>query len=121
MIGLYPNLLPPEFKKKLEYPEPLPNLEGSDLEKGLLALTDYLNDVSWFYKTPFLAPSFFYVSILGKTEEDTALIVCSSHFAKIFFIKDIMNDLEHGSFNVKRKSRPPFQIIYQNHIYKTLI
>lgn len=44
VIGLYPNLLPPEFKKKLEYPEPLPNLEGGDLEKGLLALTDYLND-----------------------------------------------------------------------------
>ncbi|XP_060583141.1 vam6/Vps39-like protein [Ruditapes philippinarum] len=44
VIGLYPNLLPAEFKKKLEYPEPLPVLEGSDLEKGLLALTDYLND-----------------------------------------------------------------------------
>ncbi|XP_053393314.1 vam6/Vps39-like protein [Mercenaria mercenaria] len=44
VIGLYPNLLPAEFKKKLEYPEALPNLEGSDLEKGLLALTDYLND-----------------------------------------------------------------------------
>ncbi|KAH3859338.1 hypothetical protein DPMN_102057, partial [Dreissena polymorpha] len=44
VIGLYPNLLPPEFRKKLEYPEPLPKLEGGDLEKGLLALTDYLND-----------------------------------------------------------------------------
>ena len=46
MIGLYPNLLPVEFRKRLDYPEKLPELEGGDLEKGLLALTDYLNDVS---------------------------------------------------------------------------
>lgn len=44
VIGLFPNLLPAEFRKQLEYPESLPNLEGGDLEKGLLALTDYLND-----------------------------------------------------------------------------
>ena len=46
MIGLYPNLLPQDFRKQLEYPEKLPDLEGSDLEKGLMALIDYLKDVS---------------------------------------------------------------------------
>jgi len=39
-------LLPNEFRKHLDYPETLPSLEGGDLEKGLLALTDYLNDVN---------------------------------------------------------------------------
>lgn len=44
VIGLYPNLLPQEFRKQLDYPEKLPDLEGSDLEKGLMALIDYLKD-----------------------------------------------------------------------------
>ncbi|WAR19470.1 VPS39-like protein [Mya arenaria] len=44
VIGLFPNLLPPDFRKSLDYPEKLPDLQGGDLEKGLLALTDYLND-----------------------------------------------------------------------------
>lgn len=44
VIGLYPNLLPQDFRKQLEYPEKLPDLEGSDLEKGLMALIDYLKD-----------------------------------------------------------------------------
>ena len=46
VIGLYPNLLPQDYRKQLEYPEKLPDLEGSDLEKGLMALIDYLKDVS---------------------------------------------------------------------------
>ena len=46
MIGLYPNLLPQDFRRQLDYPEKLPDLEGSDLEKGLMALIDYLKDVS---------------------------------------------------------------------------
>lgn len=44
VIGLFPNLLPEEYRKQLEYPEKLPSLDGVDLEKGLLALIDYLND-----------------------------------------------------------------------------
>ena len=46
VIGLYPNLLPQDFRRQLDYPEKLPDLEGSDLEKGLMALIDYLKDVS---------------------------------------------------------------------------
>ncbi|ESP01601.1 hypothetical protein LOTGIDRAFT_200189, partial [Lottia gigantea] len=42
VIGLYPNLLPQEYRNQLEYPAKLPDLEGSDLEKGLLALIDFL-------------------------------------------------------------------------------
>ncbi|KAK3093225.1 hypothetical protein FSP39_012933 [Pinctada imbricata] len=42
VIGLYPNLLPQEYRNKLEYPEKPPDLEGGDLEKALLALQDYL-------------------------------------------------------------------------------
>ncbi|XP_060077097.1 vam6/Vps39-like protein [Ylistrum balloti] len=42
VIGLYPNLLPSEYRSQLEYPNRPPELEGGDLEKGLLALQDYL-------------------------------------------------------------------------------
>ena len=42
VIGLYPNLLPQEFRKQLDYPSRLPDLEGGELEKGLSALQDYL-------------------------------------------------------------------------------
>ena len=46
VIGLYPNLLPQEFRKQLEYPSKVPNLEGGELEKALSALQDYLTNVS---------------------------------------------------------------------------
>ncbi|XP_064600177.1 vam6/Vps39-like protein [Liolophura sinensis] len=42
VIGLYPNLLPQDYRNQLEYPDKLPDLEGGELEKGLLALIDYL-------------------------------------------------------------------------------
>ncbi|XP_021362075.1 vam6/Vps39-like protein isoform X2 [Mizuhopecten yessoensis] len=42
VIGLYPNLLPNEYRSQLEYPKRPPELEGGDLEKGLLSLQDYL-------------------------------------------------------------------------------
>ncbi|XP_076463553.1 vam6/Vps39-like protein [Babylonia areolata] len=42
VIGLYPNLLPQDYRKRLEYPEPVPDLEGQDMERGLLALIEYL-------------------------------------------------------------------------------
>ena len=46
VIGLYPNLLPQDFRNQLEYPDKLPELEGVELEKGLLALINYLTQVS---------------------------------------------------------------------------
>ena len=42
VIGLYPNLLPQDFRSKLEYPERVPDLEGHEIESGLLALIEYL-------------------------------------------------------------------------------
>lgn len=45
VIGLYPNLLPQEYRNQLSYPEKPPDLEGGELEKALLALQDYLTQV----------------------------------------------------------------------------
>ncbi|XP_023931071.1 vam6/Vps39-like protein [Lingula anatina] len=42
VIGLYPNLLPSEFRNKLSYPDKTPDLSGGELEKGILALIEYL-------------------------------------------------------------------------------
>jgi hypothetical protein len=42
VIGLYPNLLPQEYRNRLEYPERVPELEGHEVEHGLLALIEYL-------------------------------------------------------------------------------
>lgn len=49
VIGLFPNLLPEEFRSSLDYPDTLPNLQGTELENGLLALTDYLVEVMLIY------------------------------------------------------------------------
>ena len=46
VIGLYPNLLPQDFRNQLEYPDKLPELDDADLEKGLLALIEYLTQVN---------------------------------------------------------------------------
>uniref|UniRef100_A0AAY4AFE2 CNH domain-containing protein n=1 Tax=Denticeps clupeoides TaxID=299321 RepID=A0AAY4AFE2_9TELE len=42
VIGLYPDLLPSDYRKQLHYPNPLPSLSGAELEKAHLALIDYL-------------------------------------------------------------------------------
>ncbi|KAH9489099.1 Vam6/Vps39-like protein [Bulinus truncatus] len=42
VIGLYPNLLPEEFRRKLEYPDKVPDTSDTELEKGILALIEYL-------------------------------------------------------------------------------
>ncbi|XP_060790314.1 vam6/Vps39-like protein isoform X1 [Neoarius graeffei] len=42
VIGLYPDLLPSDYRKQLHYPNPLPTLTGVELEKAHLALIDYL-------------------------------------------------------------------------------
>lgn len=44
VIGLYPNLLPQDYRKQLDYPARVPNLEGGELEKALSALQDYLTN-----------------------------------------------------------------------------
>lgn len=45
MIGLFPDLLPVEFRKKVEYPEAVPVLQGRDLDLAVLALIKYLTEV----------------------------------------------------------------------------
>ncbi|RMX46404.1 hypothetical protein pdam_00000713 [Pocillopora damicornis] len=42
VIGLFPDLLPSEFRKLLEYPAPPPQLTPGELEKGCVALVEYL-------------------------------------------------------------------------------
>lgn len=59
VIGLFQDLLPADFRKRLEYPAPPPSLSGSEMEKGYLALTQYL-----LKKRNYLAK---------KDEEDTSL------------------------------------------------
>ena len=50
VIGLYPNLLPQDFRNQLEYPDKLPELEGYELENGLIALIEYLTQVRHIIK-----------------------------------------------------------------------
>ncbi|EFX65321.1 hypothetical protein DAPPUDRAFT_219389 [Daphnia pulex] len=45
VIGLFPDLLPVEFRKKVEYPEAVPVLQGRDLDLAVLALIKYLTEV----------------------------------------------------------------------------
>lgn len=45
VMGLYPDLLPTDYRKQLQYPNPLPALSGAELEKAHLALIDYLTQV----------------------------------------------------------------------------
>lgn len=45
VIGLYPDLLPADYRKQLHYPNPLPTLSGAELEKAHLALIEYLIQV----------------------------------------------------------------------------
>ncbi|MEE6525037.1 hypothetical protein FKM82_024816, partial [Ascaphus truei] len=47
VIGMYPDLLPSDYKKQLLYPDPVPPLSGAELEKANLALIDYLTQVRW--------------------------------------------------------------------------
>lgn len=48
VIGLFPDLLPIDFRKQLEYPETIPSLQGRELEQAVLALIKYLTEVSAF-------------------------------------------------------------------------
>lgn len=45
VIGLFPDLLPVEFRKQLEYPEMVPILQGKELDLAVLALIKYLTEV----------------------------------------------------------------------------
>ena len=54
VVGLFPSLLPQGYRNQLEYPDKLPELGGGELERGILALIEYLTEVStarhgWVY------------------------------------------------------------------------
>ena len=42
VIGLFPDLLPTEIRKRYEYPMPIPHLEGAELETATEFLIRYL-------------------------------------------------------------------------------
>jgi hypothetical protein len=55
VIGLFPGLLPPEFRHQIEYPGTVPELRGADLENGMSSLIVFLTNVSllkWELKIP---------------------------------------------------------------------
>lgn len=45
VIGLFPDLLPEDYRNSLSYPDQVPDLRDADLEAGLYALVDYLVQV----------------------------------------------------------------------------
>ena len=45
VIGLFPDLLPEEFRSKLEYPERLPELKGDNLDNAIAELAQYLIEI----------------------------------------------------------------------------
>lgn len=45
VIGLFYELLPPEFRNRISYPGEVPVLQGRELENGILALVEYLTQV----------------------------------------------------------------------------
>lgn len=45
VIGLFPDLLPADYRSLIEYPDPIPDLKEGDLEVGLYSLVDYLVQV----------------------------------------------------------------------------
>lgn len=42
VIGLYPNLLPQQYRKDLSFLKDVPDLQGAENEKGIMALIEYL-------------------------------------------------------------------------------
>lgn len=52
VIGLYPDLLPEEFRRKLDYPSNPPNLQGNDLEDALVDLVEYLLEIRRNHTNP---------------------------------------------------------------------
>ncbi|KAL4237860.1 Vam6/Vps39-like protein [Mactra antiquata] len=118
VIGLFPNLLPQEYRDKLDYPEKLPKLEGGDLEKGLLALTDYLNDKRrMLLKENFVSPTA--IKDGNKTLDskdqlsqiiDTTLLKCYLHtndalVASLLRLKDNNIHIEEAERSLKKREK----------------
>lgn len=45
VIGMYPDMVPEEYRSRLRYPYPIPTLSGTDLEQALQALVHFLLEV----------------------------------------------------------------------------
>ncbi|KAG0702685.1 Vam6/Vps39-like protein [Chionoecetes opilio] len=45
VIGMYPDMVPEEYRSRLQYPYPVPVLSGAELEKALQALVHFLLEV----------------------------------------------------------------------------
>lgn len=68
VIGLYPDLLPDEFRNKLEYPATLPELKGDNLDNAIAELSHYLIEVRRQLQKP--DSKIQYSSIKGFSQND---------------------------------------------------
>lgn len=67
VMGLYPELLPSDYKKQLQYPNPVPVLSPAELEKAHLALIDYLTQVRIQYNgCPALGSSYLSEHVIAQ-------------------------------------------------------
>lgn len=76
VIGLYPDLLPSDYRKQLHYPNPLPALSGAELEKAHLALIDYLTQVcAWRpHRNDSVMPFLFAVFLISLSSRNAATL-----------------------------------------------
>lgn len=88
VIGLYPDLLPEEFRSKIEYPAAPPELKGDNLDNAIAELAQYLIEVRHQLQSP--EPKIQYSSIKGfsHSKEDTTEIIYNNNIEKLKQIVD---------------------------------
>lgn len=68
VIGLFPDLLPDEFRSKLEYPYELPELKGDNLDNAIAELSQYLIEIRHELQNPKSKTQ--YLNIKGFSQKD---------------------------------------------------
>lgn len=88
VIGLYPDLLPEEFRSKLEYPATVPELKGDHLDNAIGELSKYLIEVRHQLNRP--ESEIQYASIKGfsQSNKDSAAEVLYNNIDKLKQIVD---------------------------------
>lgn len=88
VIGLYPDLLPEEFRSKLEYPAPVPELKGDHLDNAIAELSNYLIEVRHQLQKP--ESEIQYASIKGfsQSNKESASEVLYNNIDKLKQIVD---------------------------------
>lgn len=114
VIGLYPDLLPSDYRKQLHYPNPLPSLSGVELERAHLALIDYLTQVC----TRWLAHTLVHTYCTSPTSRYLVEIFANLfHFVLLTFLH--FNYIEAQSFGEAAEWLWPLHHIpaYGGHAY----